>query len=376
MRVLHIIKTSTGGSWALRQMRELVKLGVEVHAALPPGGPMIPEYMAAGVTVHPVQLDFPVTRPWQFPRVRRAMRTLVTRIAPDLIHSHTVGTTLTMRLALGRQSPPRIFQVPGPLHLEHAFFRRAEIATANPHDYWIATCQFTRRLYYQSGIDTNRVFLSYYGTDVDRYGADTGGTLRAELGVTAQTPIVGMVAYMYAPKKYLGQARGLKGHEDLIDAVALCLESRPELLAVFVGGAWDGATRYENEVREYGRKRCGDHAVFLGNRSDVPYLYPDFDVAVHPSHSENVGGAVESLLGGIPTITTNVGGFPDLIEHETTGWLVQPRAPAELASAILKVLDQPVRAKEIAIAGREKTEYLFDVRRTAREVYDIYQTII
>ena len=116
--------------------------------------------------------------------------------------------------------------------------------------------------------------------------------------------------------------------------------------------------------------------MFLGNRSDVPYLYPDFDVAVHPSHSENVGGAVESLLGGIPTITTNVGGFPDLIEHETTGWLVQPRAPAELASAILKVLDQPVRAKEIAIAGREKTEYLFDVRRTAREVYDIYQTII
>ena len=42
MKVLHLVKTSRGASWALRQMRELKRLGVDVHVALPPGGPLVP----------------------------------------------------------------------------------------------------------------------------------------------------------------------------------------------------------------------------------------------------------------------------------------------------------------------------------------------
>ena len=63
MRVLHLVKTSVGAVWAFRQMRELVRLGVEVHAAVPPDGPLFRQYQEAGVIVHPVVLDFPVQRP-------------------------------------------------------------------------------------------------------------------------------------------------------------------------------------------------------------------------------------------------------------------------------------------------------------------------
>jgi glycosyltransferase involved in cell wall biosynthesis len=379
LKVLHLVKTSIGARWAFLQMRELVKLGVEAHVALPPGGPLAPEYEAAGITIHPLQLDFPIRNPWRCPKVFGELRNLVSRVGPDIIHSHFVGTTLTMRLALGKTHPiPRIFQVPGPLHLEHPFFRWAEILTGGRLDYWIGSCKWTCERYRKSGISQDRLFLSYYGTDLDSFNRCEKGKLRKELGIEANIKIVGMVAFMYPPKWFLGQTRGLKGHEDLIDALAICLKTEPNIIGVFIGGAWPHhAVAYENRVRAYGRKRCGGRAIFLGTRNDVPELYPDLDVVVSPSHSENVGaGAVESLFCAVSTIATNVGGFPDLVRQGETGWLVPPRAPAQLAETILEALRDPVRSHRMAVRGQSLAKQLFDVKETARQVSEIYNEII
>ncbi|HND18329.1 MAG TPA: glycosyltransferase family 4 protein [Acidobacteriota bacterium] len=384
MRVLHLVKTSVGAAWALRQMRELVKLGIDVHVALPfrdpsfpCGGPMVEKYRMAGVTVHDLQTDFPIRNPHRFPALAREFRHLVDQIHPDIIHSHFVGTTLTMRLALGKTATPlRIFQVPGPLHLEHPFFRAAEILTAGPSDVWIGSCQWTCQRYQQSGIDPDRLFLSYYGTDIDRTVPQRTGKLRQELGLSATTNIVGMVAYCYGPKWYVGQTRGLKGHEDLIDALAVCLENKANLVGVFVGGAWAGADAYAAKVQAYGREKLGNRAIFLGSRSDVAELYPDFDVAVHPSHSENVGGAAESLMLGVPTIATEVGGFPDLVIPGKTGWLVPPKNPGRLAATILEVLDNPDEAQRRALQGQDLARELLSIDNTAPQIADIYWDLI
>ena len=79
----------------------------------------------------------------------------------------------------------------------------------------------------------------------------------------AECKLVGMVAYMYSPKKYLGQRRGLKGHEDLIDAFEICLKDDPDIRCVIVGGAWNNATGYEQSVRSYAYEKCGDQIIFL-----------------------------------------------------------------------------------------------------------------
>ncbi len=377
MRVLHLVKTSVGAAWAFRQMRELVKLGVEVHVAVPPGGPLVRQYQEAGVIVHSVTLDFPVQSPQRWQSIIEDMRSLVVRVQPDIIHSHSVGTTLTMRLALGKADPTlRIFQVPGPLHLEHFFFRWAELVIAGRSDYWIGSCQWTCNRYRQSGVPSDRIFLSYYGTDLDNFVGRKPGKLRKVLGVNVDTKLVGMVAFMYAPKRYLGQARGIKGHEDLIDALALCLEANSNILGVFIGGAWNNAVSYENQVRAYGKDRCGNRAVFLGTRSDVLELYPDLDVVVHPSHSENVGGAAESLLLAVPTIATNVGGLPDLVKPGKSGWLVPPKKPERLAASILEALQDLDKSREMAQRGQELARQLFDVKQTAAQVVYIYQRIL
>lgn len=377
MRVLHLIKTPVGAGWALRQIRELVKLGIEVHVALPGGGSMVGKYNDAGATEHLLQTDFPTRAPWRFPDLAARLSALVRDVQPDIIHSHFVGTTLSMRLALGRgKTIPRVFQVPGPLHLEHAFFRKAELATAGQSDFWIGSCQWTCDCYAKSGIDGDRIFLSYYGTDLDLYTPKSPGKLRNELGLGPKCKIIGMVAFMYAPKRYLGQKRGLKGHEDLIDAFKICLEKHPDLRCVIVGGPWNNAVKYEAALHRYARERCGDRVIFLGTRHDVPDLYADFDVVVHPSLSENVGGAAESCLLGVPTVATRIGGFPDLVRDGETGWLVPPRNPEAIAGAIQDALNHPDEAQKRAMVGQQLAQNLFDVRKTANDVKHIYEQIL
>lgn len=132
-------------------------------------------------------------------------------------------------------------------------------------------------------------------------------------------------------------------------------------MGVFIGGGWEGAQAYEGHVRAYAREKCGDRAVFLGMRADVPELLPDFDIAVQPSHTEGVAGtAVEAQLLGIPVIATDVGGQPNLIVDGETGWLVPPKDPPAMAAAILDALSNPVRTRAMDARGRDRAAALFN----------------
>jgi glycosyltransferase involved in cell wall biosynthesis len=380
LTVLHLGKTSAvgGAPWLLRQTRYLVDLGANVHIVLPPGGPKIREYEAAGVTVHPLQPDVPLREPWRAPEVLSGLRRIVAEVRPDVIHSSYVGTTIMARLALGRHHPtPRVFQVPGPLHLEHPIYRRAEIATAGRADTWIATCQSIFDLYRQAGIPSERLFVSDHGVDVAAHTCRPKGNLRKELGIAADVKIVGMVGLMYAPKRVLGQTRGLKGHEDFIEALSICMRREPNMVGVIIGGAWNNATAYEARLREYGRRLCGNRAIFLGTRFDVSELLPDFDVAVQPSLSEGIPGTgMEAQLLGVPVVATNIGGLPDIIEDGVTGRLVPPHDPAQLAAAILDVLHDPEHAQEMARVAQERGRQRFDAKMLTREVFDHYHALV
>jgi glycosyltransferase involved in cell wall biosynthesis len=377
MKILHIVKTATGATWVYHQVRVLCSLGFEIVVALPSAtAGLAPKYQEAGATVIPINLDVLAKQPWQIPAVLKSCGTLVRSVRPDIIHSHHVGTTLVVRTALGKSSPiPRIFQVPGPLHLEHSFFAHLDTSSAGPLDHWIAGCRWTQRKYHQLGIPSQRVFLSYPGTDLNLFTCTRKNNLRSELRLAPDTPLVGMVCYMYAPKRFLGQTVGLKGHEDFIAAFPIAKKQLPNLQGVMIGGAWNGATSYENHLRELGHRQCNGYLTFLGTRSDVPALYPDLDLAVVPSHSENLGGAVEPLLSGVPVIATNLGGLPDLVQEGVSGLLVPPRNPQAIAAAILASLQNRAEAQRLAAEGNKMTRQLFDVQRTAREVAQIYTTL-
>ncbi len=377
MRVLHVVKTADGADWAALQAARLVGLGVEVHVALPTlEGRTVRKWRESRSMLHVCPTDIDPRRPWLLPSATSSLRELVALVKPDLIHSHFVSSTILLRLALGASAPtPRFFQVPGPLHLEHPFWRRLEIATAGPADSWIASSRCVLGHYQSAGIAARRLYLSYYGTRIDSHSTVRSGVLRRRFGIADGVKVIGNANFIYPPKRYLGQRTGLKAHEDVIDALGLVMQQRPDVAGVLLGGAFLKSQSYERSLRERARSVAGDRILMPGYlpAEEIREMWPDFDLAIHVPTSENCGGVIEPMLAGVPTIAGLVGGLPEVVIDTLTGKLVPIRQPGKLADAIMDALDGYDRCRRWAETAQTLAREMFDVQRTALEVFEIYR---
>ncbi len=381
MRILHVVKTSDGAPWAAWLARELVKLGIDLHVALPSRqGTKVHEWVEAGATIHEAQLDFPLRAPWHMGTIYQQARKLVEQVQPDVIHSHFVGTTLTLRRALGKRHPtPRVFQVPGPLHLEHSVYRKAEIGNAGPQDFWIASSRCIHRLLRAGGVEPERIFLSYYGSPIEKHPRERTNALRNRLGIAASQKVVGNISWIYRPKRMVGQRVGLKCHEDMIAALATVVRKRSDVMGVLVGSGFRPSDApYADRLQKLAAREGLGRILMPGalDHGIVRQAWPDFDCAIHVPLSENTGGVTEPMFAGVPTIASAVGGLPEVVMDGITGRLVEQRNPAQLADAILEVLDDLPRYRAMADLGSRMTAEMYDVKRTAREVFDTYRCLL
>jgi len=380
MRVLQVVKTSEGAQWAARQVRELMRQGIEVHVALPSAsGAALPAWQESGAALHFVDCSLPIRKPGRMWKSISEVRRLVREVQPDVIHSHFVSTTLMLRWALGRHHDiPRVFQVPGPLHLEHWHTRRAEICSVGQNDYWIASSRSIMRLYERANIPPSKRFLSYYGIDIDLFSTRRENYLRDRLNIPRNAVVVGNINLIYPPKRYLGQAVGLKCHEDIIEAISRAQRVRDDVWGVLIGGTFGKSRAYEEKLRRMAQDKGAGKILMPGkfNAAEVALSWPDFDCAVHVPLSENCGGVIEPLLSGVPTIAGEVGGLPEVVQPGRTGKLVPIRRPDLLAKAVLDVLDNDDQHKRMADLGRELVSVMFDAERCANEVSSIYRHIL
>ncbi len=105
--------------------------------------------------------------------------------------------------------------------------------------------------------------------------------------------------------------------------------------------------------------------------------YAAADVFVCPSREENLPNTVmESLACGTPVAGFHVGGIPDMVEHEISGWLAPCYDTEHLARGIAFILEDTRRRRRMGEAGRAKVvrEYAADV--VARRYIKLYDTVL
>ena len=97
---------------------------------------------------------------------------------------------------------------------------------------------------------------------------------------------------------------------------------------------------------------------------------------VHPSHSENLGGAAESLMLAVPTISSDVGGFPDIVIPGETGCLAKSKNVEDLEEKIMWAIENLGEMKDMAKKGQVLVKELLRLDNTATKVHEVYLKIL
>ncbi|HKY39149.1 MAG TPA: glycosyltransferase [Polyangiaceae bacterium] len=188
--------------------------------------------------------------------------------------------------------------------------------------------------------DPERLHVIPNGIDVQRFAPNPEARrrVRAQLGIDQDAWILGSV----------GRLAAEKNQQLLIDAVAPMLDQRRHL--VLVG---DGPERSALESRTATTLRS-DYVHFLGARDDVQDLLVAFDAFALTSHSEGLPLVVlEAMASELPVVATAVGGLPDVIDDELTGYLVAAGDSVGLMRRFAWLSTRPLQAQRVASCARQ-----------------------
>ena len=314
-------------------------------------GTLLPEARAQGARVVEVP---PLTRdphPSRDVRAFRQLYSLLAEFKPDVVATH-----MSKAGALGRVAA-KLAGVPVIVHTYHGkgfqvFSERwktkgylaLERCLARFGSGSIVVSERQKREFVDWRIEpAGRLEVIRYGLDFSSYGSpiEDGQTLRAEIGVARDVPLVGVV----------GRVVAIKGQDVFLRAAARIAQGRSDVRFV-VAGDGDRRVEFEGLAADLG---IAGRTHFLGWRRDVPRVLAGLDVVVLPTVLDFEGtplSVIEALAAGRPVVAADVGGVSEVVRDGETGLLVPPRDAEALARAIDAQLSDSQRAASMAMRGR------------------------
>jgi glycosyltransferase involved in cell wall biosynthesis len=213
------------------------------------------------------------------------------------------------------------------------------------------------------GIGRGKTVIVRLGLELDGLADHPRGTLRRELAIPADAPIVGIV----------GRLVPIKAHDMFLEAAELIGRSHPEVQFVIVGDGELWAELHE----EVARRSLSERVHFTGWRSDLGAVYSDLDLVVCCSRNEGTPvSLIEACAAGRAVIGTRVGGIPDIIASGVNGLLVPSGDAAALAAAIVELVDDPDRRRLMGVAGQGTVGERYSADRMVKELKDLYRKLL
>jgi glycosyltransferase involved in cell wall biosynthesis len=83
---------------------------------------------------------------------------------------------------------------------------------------------------------------------------------------------------------------------------------------------------------------------------------------------------MEAMATGLPVVSTNIGGIPEMVIENETGFLVQPGDTVAMADAINKIIGDPSVARRLGQAGHARARTLFSIEKNVRELCELIKT--
>ncbi len=181
----------------------------------------------------------------------------------------------------------------------------------------------------KEGIDPERFSVIHNGLEAERFrvAPEDIRSARVFIGAGEDDTIVGTVANL----------RPVKDHETFIRAAAEICQSRNDIKFVVIGGGDDS---YRAQLKRMARGlSVGSNVKFLGSVENPSAFIKNFDIGVLTSKAEGLSNTLmEYGALGIPSVATDVGGNPEVVQDGKTGVLVPVGKPDKVAEAVSRLL--------------------------------------
>ncbi len=357
LRVAHVLaRLNIGGpaihvGLACRGLRDRGHV-TELFAGpvLPPEGDMAFRCIELGVRPSYIAGLGRSVNPWRDGRALIELISQFRQFRPHVVHTHTSKAGVLGRIAA------RVAGVPLVVHTFHgtvlqSYFGPLTSLTISTVERLMAALthrivvlgQQQKRELVQSGIsDGRKIAVVPFGLDLEPFrdaGPATNEELQA-LGLSRVGPVVGIAGRLAAVKghgRFLELARSLADHELAFQFLVI----------------GDGELRSELETRcrELGLEK---RVVFAGWHRDMTRVYRAMDVLVMTSLNEGSPVVLkEAMAAGVPAVAHAVGGVPDLIDHERTGYLVEPGDLEGLRRHVLRAVTEEEPRRSLVAAARQ-----------------------
>jgi len=229
----------------------------------------------------------------------------------------------------------------------------------------VAVCQSIKRRLVATGVPADKIEVIYSGTDLTRFHPHVDGSaIRRELALGPEHTLITQVGI-----------RSWRGNDDVLEAMTRVHAAAPQCRLLFVGAPPPRVISMLDKAR---RRDLGDAVFVLGHRHDIPAILAGSDLVVDASYAGLglTGSLREALAVETPVIGTDLEGMPELITDGETGLLVPPRNPDALAQAILRIVENPTRAKAMARAGRKRVEQQFSATLKVERTEALYRRLL
>ncbi len=383
MRIAHVItRLILGGAQenTLLCCEDLMRIyGDEVLLVSgPPRGPegsLLERARAGGVRLELIDCLRRPIHPYRDLASYAKLRRVLHDFRPDVVHTHSAKGGMLGRAAASALGIPVIVHgVHGaPFHpyqsrLARALSRACEQWGAGKCDAFISVADAMTNLMVEAGVAPRKMFTTIYSgmeveplLEADRHRQ----RVRGQLGYGTQHVVIGKIARLFH----------LKGHEDVIRAAGLVVQQAPHTRFLLVG---DGILR-DRLQRQISAAGLADHFQLVGlvPPAEIPAYIGAMDILVHASLREGLARALpQALIAGKPVVSCDVDGAREVVIPGTTGYLVPPQNPNQLAAALLKLAEDASLRQRLGAEGRRRFRDVFRHERMTDQVRALYEELL
>jgi len=295
------------------------------------------------------------------PRALIGLRRLYRSWRPTVVHGHMVHANLLARSARAGAGVPVLISTAHNIKEGPRWREIAYRVTDNLSDLTTNVSRAAVRRYIDVGVaPAGKLRYVPNGIDVGLFTRTPSerSRVRDELQLDDRPVLL-----------HVGRFQQEKDHMGLLRAFGIVRRDVPDAVMLLVGkGDLDATVRHRAEALG-----LGDSVRFLGTRDDVPALMNAADVFVLASWWEGLPLVLlEASAVGLPIVATDVGGNAEIVAHERSGLIVQPRDAEALAASIVRILGMPAsERREMGETGRARIEAEYGIER----VLDVWEAI-